>query len=103
MEIVIIQRKTFNELIKRFEVLNSKIKLLQEMHSLKTMNGWLDSQQVCTILNINSRTLQTYRNNGKIGFSQINHKIFYKQSEIQRLLEDNYQKSKKHHDSYRRK
>lgn len=42
-------------------------------------------------MNISPRTLQAYRDTGKISFSRINHKIYYKVSDIEILLK---QKSK---------
>lgn len=42
-------------------------------------------------MNISQRTLQTYRDTGKISFSRINHKTYYKVSDIEILLK---QKSK---------
>ena len=90
MEIVNLNKETFEELINRFEVLTNKVKLIQELNKDKILTNWLDSHEVCKILNISPRTLQTYRNNGKIGFSQINQKIYYKHRDVQKLLEDNY-------------
>ena len=46
----------------------------------------MDSQDVCLRLNISSRTLQTLRDNGKLPYSQIQHKIFYKPEDVEALL-----------------
>jgi len=51
---------------------------------------WLDNQQVCDLLIISKRLLQSYRDEKKIPFSQINHKIYYKASDIQKFLKKNY-------------
>ena len=40
----------------------------------KTMSEWMDNQDVCRMLNISPRTLQTLRDNGTLAYSQINHK-----------------------------
>ena len=47
---------------------------------------WLDNQDVCQILNISPRTLQTLRNNGTLAFSQINRKVYYKPKDVERIL-----------------
>ncbi len=47
---------------------------------------WLDNQDVCQILNISPRTLQTLRDNGTLAFSQINHKVYYKPEDVKRIL-----------------
>lgn len=46
----------------------------------------MDSQDVCLRLNISPRTLQTLRDNGKLPYSQIQHKIFYKPGDVEALL-----------------
>lgn len=47
---------------------------------------WLDNQDVCQILNISPRTLQTLRDNGTLAFSQINHKVYYKPEDVKKIL-----------------
>ena len=47
---------------------------------------WLDNQDVCQILNISPRTLQTLRDNGMLAYSQINHKVYYKPEDVERIL-----------------
>lgn len=53
------------------------------------LNGekFLSNRDVCGMLHISSRTLQDWRDTGKIPFIQIKGKILYKQSEINKLLE----------------
>ncbi len=55
---------------------------------------WLTSQEVCEILKISSRTLQTYRDRKQISFSQTGPKIYYKKSDIDKYLDDHYIKSR---------
>lgn len=54
---------------------------------------YLTNNDVSKILNISIRSLQDWRNNGTIGYIQISGKILYRQSDILKLLEDNYYKS----------
>lgn len=42
----------------------------------KSLNRWMDNQEVCQQLNISPRTLQTLRDNGTLAYSQINYKVF---------------------------
>ena len=44
------------------------------------MSEWMDNQDVCRMLNISPRTLQTLRDNGTLAYSQINHKTYYRHS-----------------------
>jgi len=52
----------------------------------KRLGEWLDNQDVCQILNISPRTLQTLRQNGTLAYSQIEHKIYYKPEDIERII-----------------
>ena len=47
---------------------------------------WLDNEAVCKRLGISKRTLQSYRDTGKIPFSMIGHKCYYKQTDICEML-----------------
>ena len=52
----------------------------------KGLGDWLDNQDVCQILNISPRTLQTLRDNGMLAYSQINRKVYYKPEDVERIL-----------------
>ena len=52
----------------------------------KRLGEWLDNQDVCQILNISPRTLQTLRQNGTLAYSQIEHKTYYKPEDVERVI-----------------
>ena len=52
----------------------------------KGLGDWLDNQDVCQMLNISPRTLQTLRDNGTLAYSQINRKVYYKPEDVERIL-----------------
>jgi hypothetical protein len=65
--------------------------LLTEQPSDYTpLEDWLDSQDVMQALHISPRTLQTLRTNGILPFSRIGNKIYYRKSDILKILSDNY-------------
>lgn len=47
---------------------------------------WLDNQEVCLMLGITKRTLQSHKDKGLLPFSKLNRKNYYKLSDVQRLL-----------------
>lgn len=51
---------------------------------------WLSNPDVLKQLRISKRTLQTLRDTGKLKFSKSGGKIYYKQSDIKKYLELNY-------------
>lgn len=48
---------------------------------------WLDNEDVCRILKISKRTLQSYRDKGLIPYYHIGKKIYYKKSDIDQIIE----------------
>ena len=48
----------------------------------------MDSQEVCLLLGFSKRTLQYYRSNGRLSYSQIGSKIYYKSADIERIIAD---------------
>jgi hypothetical protein len=54
---------------------------------------WLDNQDVILLLDISPRTLQSYRDKGKISFYKIEGKIMYAEPDVYKMLEDNYYKA----------
>jgi len=46
----------------------------------------LDNQDVCQLLNISKRTLQTLRDNGTLAYTQISHKIYYKPEDVEKVV-----------------
>lgn len=86
MELVIIEKKTFEEMAAKFDYFVSRVENLCRKNCDKRMNKWLDNQDVCRILNISPRTLQTLRDNGTLAFSQISHKTYYKPEDVQGIV-----------------
>ena len=64
MEIVSIEKRTFEAMVARFDRFVSRMEAICQRHGEKTMSEWMDNQDVCRMLNISPRTLQTLRDNG---------------------------------------
>jgi hypothetical protein len=86
MEVIAIECRTFDLIKCRFESFAKQVK--QWCESDQSSEEWLDNQGVCTLLNISKRTLQYYRNNGKLSFSQVNNKCYYKKAVVEKMLKD---------------
>ena len=64
----------------------------------KCLGDWLDNDEVCRNLKISKRTLQTLRDrsaegrlqgkNGTLAYSQISHKTYYKQEDVDKVIKD---------------
>ena len=87
MEVVTIEKRTFSFVCERFTEFAKRIESLCSTHTQKVEN-WLDSQEVCLLLGFSKRTLQYYRSSGRLAYSQIGSKIYYKSSDIERIIAD---------------
>ena len=86
MEIVSIEKKTFEAMVAKFDRFVSRMDIICQRHGEKTMGEWMDNQDVCRMLNISARTLQTLRDNGTLAYSQINHKTYYRPEDVRRIV-----------------
>lgn len=68
------------------------MELLEELRSLlkarNRLNGeaLLDNQDVCMLFKMTTRSLQRYRNSGKLPFVRIGSKPFYLESEVRKFI-----------------
>jgi len=101
MEVITIESQAFSKLLNNLETLtleirsqnlNSKPKedLTLPKDKIAFGDKWLDNEDVCKLLRVTKRTLQNYRDNFVLPYSQIGKKILYKASDVQKLLEKNY-------------
>ena len=86
MEIVSIEAGVFEEMNHAFISLKQRVQQLYCLQQDKHLSEWLDNQDVCSILNVSPRTLQSLRNSRKIAYSQIERRIYYSRKDILALL-----------------
>lgn len=77
----------FGELLERLE---DTLSTLSTPKSSSNNLEWADTDQTCKMLNVSPRTLQKYRDEGTIPFSNIGGKKYFKIADIQHILEENY-------------
>ena len=86
MEIVTIEKKTFEEMKSRFNQFSEHVRQLCSRYRPPEKMNWLDNADVCEKLNVSKRTLQTYRDGGLLAYSQINHKIYYRLEDVEAFI-----------------
>jgi len=91
MEVITIESATFQEIKNLFAEISKKLEVKGKQQPLSDI--WLDISEVCILLKISKRTLQNYRDNKLLSYSQICGKIYFKASDIEALLKENYHKS----------
>jgi hypothetical protein len=88
MEVIAIQKSTFDEMKNELEELLAITESATQKYStIFKDQKWLDNQEVCLMMNITKRTLQTYKDKGLLSFSRLNRKNYYKLSDVQALLQ----------------
>lgn len=89
--------KKADVVISLFRTLDEVQEVIKEAFKRRTphLNGekCLTNNEVSKLLNLSTRTLQDWRDNGVISYIQISGKILYRQTDILKLLEDNFEKS----------
>jgi len=86
MDIVNIETKTFETMLSEFESFVERMENLCRLHGDKGLSEWIDNQEVCHLLQISPRTLQTLRDNGTLAFSRMNHKIYYRPTDVETII-----------------
>ncbi len=71
---------------------NELLYIRKYFHPLLKGEIYLSGEQVCEMLHISKRTLQQYRDDGLIPFIKLERKILFRESDIVKVLEDNYQR-----------
>lgn len=90
MEIICIDKRTFDELVVRFSMIEKKVTGICNPAKDAGLKKWMDNQEVCGILRISKRTLQVYREKGLLPFTRVKNKFFYKPEDVQNMLESSY-------------
>ena len=93
MELVTLTSEAFTEIVSKIDNLSAILE--NNKISIPLSDIWLDISEVCLLLKVSKRTLQTYRDNNVLPFSQISGKIYFKASDIDEHLEHHYHKTNK--------
>lgn len=95
MEYVTINKETpeMKQLISGIQEVSKRLREIAQTH--RPLFGgeiYFTGREVCERLFVSPRTLQDYRNKGIIPYTQIAEKILYRLSDINQLLQENYQR-----------
>jgi hypothetical protein len=89
MEAIILSKEQFSELSDRLKEITDRLDSKSQSPSEK----FIDNQEFLLLMRISKRTAQTWRDEGKISFSQVGAKIYYKLTDVEELLKHHYRKS----------
>ncbi len=87
MEVIAIQKSALEEVKNELKsLLELTENVTRQYTPIFNEEKWLDNQEVCLMMNITKRTLQTYKNKGLLPYSKLNRKNYFKLSDVQALL-----------------
>jgi hypothetical protein len=88
MEAIIISKEQFQEIHSRLEEISNKLSSAEP-----NPEKFVDNTDFIELMKVSKRTAQSWRDEGKIAFSQIGGKIYYRYSDIEELLKQHYNKA----------
>ncbi|OAV66179.1 Helix-turn-helix domain protein [Bacteroidales bacterium Barb6XT] len=93
MDLEILDRQS-EEIKSFFCTMNEVLGYVEEVvkNNKPHLNGekFLGNKDVCRLLHLSPRTLQEYRDKGIIAFIKLKGKILYRQSDVVKMLSDNF-------------
>ena len=86
MDIIVIEKKAFEQLLEETQRLAERVELLSRKCQDKRLQKWLTGEEVCAILKISQRSLQTMRSKHKICYYQLGRKFYYRPEEVELVI-----------------
>ena len=88
MDIVAIERVSFDFFRKKLEqIISLADNISLSPYDMCIEKKWIEGRTLAASLNIPLRTLQSLRESGKLSFSTVGKKVYYKVKEVQKLLD----------------
>lgn len=103
MSMVMMEKSDFDRLIGRIEEIAEHIRKSEEKESAKEADRWISNREAMGILGVSARTLQRYRNTGRIPFFKMGRNCRYRLLDVERTLETyRIDRGEEHPDGLRR-
>jgi hypothetical protein len=89
MDAIILTKDQYTEILAKLESIDAKMSNTTESKK----ETFLDNQEFLQLMKISKRTAQTWRDEGRISFSQVGNKLYYKLTDVEKLLTEHYNKA----------
>jgi excisionase family DNA binding protein len=86
MESIINPIEILLQINERLDRIEDQIGKINETHTNKKVNQVLTTKEACKYLHISTRSLQLYRDRGKIDFIQIGGKVLFRSKDLDKFL-----------------
>ena len=87
MDIIAIEKESFDSFKKNLERIVSLVPKQPSVNTLFIEQDWIEGKELAASLNLPPRRLQHLRESGVLSFSTIGKKTYYRISEVKLLLE----------------
>lgn len=87
MDIVGIEKESFESFRKKLERIVTLVPKQSSGNTLYIEQEWIEGKELAASLNLSPRRLQFLRESGKLSFSTIGKKVYYRIVEVKSLLE----------------
>ena len=77
MDYVVIERIAFDAILVQIDECAGTVRILLKMVTPRSLDDWVDNTVAKSMLKLGTRSLQTMRSSGKIGYSIVDGKVFY--------------------------
>ena len=92
MEVISIEAGTFEEMKQALSSIIRNIRDQKGKRPEDNLDGWMDNQEACIMMDISPRKLLSLRSTRKIPYSKIDRKIYYRKKDINMYMEKLLQK-----------
>ncbi len=86
-KIILLEEETFKEVLLKIDRIET---LLADKQNKLNQSSWITNEDACKFLNVTSRTMQKYRDEGILSYSKVGSLIYYKQSDLDNHLVSHY-------------
>lgn len=67
---------------------------IAEMNKFRFVDNYLDTEELCQLLKISSKTAKQWRDSGKLNYGDFGKKYLYQYSEIEEMLQKEFKRPK---------
>ncbi|MCD7902154.1 MAG: helix-turn-helix domain-containing protein [Bacteroides sp.] len=82
----------FERFLERFDRLDNNLDGISSRYNFLEGERLLDNHDLCELLHVSKRTLQRYRTSGELPYQTIYHKTYYKESDVEVFIRNNFAK-----------
>lgn len=83
------ENEAYQQLVKKLDAVYAELKRLQDPVS-EMSREWIDTYDVMKILNVSRRTLTKYLQSGRLQYSKIENRNFFRLRDVEKFLQEHH-------------